>query len=352
MTDLKFYELQSNSDLRKRQELFIECFPETKDSTAGSLEHFHWKFRGTRQAWNYLASNGEDIIGGYSAILFHYRLNRETDLTSGMVCDVMTGVNARGKGVFTKLGAFSTERLLERVDFLSGFPIREEVLPGHLKIGWQVLCKLPLYVNVVRIDTKLNNIGVPKIISKTAQNIFSFIGRTFVKKTPNYVLYDTWNEFISGQESDFEVFQKTSNPWSGFRLDRNIEYIKWRLSAPNREYKIIVLYDLFNSSISDIAIVREIDKEGLRCLCVLDLMTNNTNSKLPIALKAYARDCRVDVILMMADSNSHKKFKLIKSFWFKTGKHFSWIIKSHNNELIQNIKKAQPSLFWLDCDDL
>ena len=227
MTDLKFYELQSNSDLRKRQEHFIECFPETKDSTAGSLEHFHWKFRSTRQAWNYLASNGEDIIGGYSAILFHYRLNRETDLTSGMVCDVMTGVNARGKGVFTKLGAFSTERLLERVDFLSGFPIREEVLPGHLKIGWQVLCKLPLYVNVVRIDTKLNNIGVPKIISKTAQNIFSFISRTFVKKTPNYVLYDTWNEFIGGQESDFEVFQKTSNQWSGFRLDRNIEYIKW-----------------------------------------------------------------------------------------------------------------------------
>jgi hypothetical protein len=42
---------------------------------------------------------------------------------------------------------------------VTGYPIRPEVIPGHLKVGWSIVAKLPVYVKVVRTDALLIQAG-------------------------------------------------------------------------------------------------------------------------------------------------------------------------------------------------
>src|SRR5436305_445431 len=84
-----------------------------------------------------------------------------TKTTCGMVCDVMTHSSTRGRGVFTELGRFSLKNLgSQGVGFVSGYPIRAEVLPGHLKVGWNVAFCLPLYAKVLKTNASLRRAGL------------------------------------------------------------------------------------------------------------------------------------------------------------------------------------------------
>ena len=75
-----------------------------------------------------------------------------------MVCDVMIGTAARGKGVFTNLGKYSINQLrLEAVDFTTGNPIRSEVIPGHKKVGWESPFELPMYGKFISFNSFLNS---------------------------------------------------------------------------------------------------------------------------------------------------------------------------------------------------
>jgi len=127
--------------------MFRLCFPESISAGTYLNGHYHWKFHTTdRRSYEYQAADNTKLLGYYAAIEYAYIING-VEHNVAMVCDVMTHPDARGQGVFTKIGRYSTEQLAdEGLSFSTGYPIRPEVIPGHLKVGWKALFQLPVYL--------------------------------------------------------------------------------------------------------------------------------------------------------------------------------------------------------------
>lgn len=351
--ELSFSNLDE-SQISERQELFVDCFPETSNTTASSVEHFRWKFHASKNSWNFIGVNERGLVGGYSAIRFDYLL-RNKNITVGMVCDVMTSSQARGKGVFTKLGSYATSELLKECDVLTGYPIRPEVIPGHLKVGWEIAAELPLYIKPLRLDNWLMLKGVPSVLASPL-NVFyrKLIAVTISNKNAyGFSEFKDWNNFYSKHGQAYDIFTQNTNQWSNFRLVRSAEFMKWRLSAPDRTYKIVVIHDSKFARIEEIVILREIERDGLSCLCVLDASSSvSGNSRIPATLDLLGKSSENDIVLMMCDKNSFKKLGFTRKLWFNSGKSFKWILKSKTNDIIRQLVESKPSLFWLDSDDL
>ena len=108
---ITFKNFDSNKELKAQREMFSLCFPETVGKNTEKIEHYNWKFHSfpnTPTSYEYVAYQDNQILGYYAAIPYQYKIDNEI-LTAGMVCDVMTHPNARGKGIFTKIGHHSTD---------------------------------------------------------------------------------------------------------------------------------------------------------------------------------------------------------------------------------------------------
>ena len=146
--NLKFRNFNYESHKSEQRTLFKESFPEIKNLPSASSDHYDWKHRGQIKSFQFSAILDKKLIGYYAALSYKYKFN-DNYIKAGMVCDVMTGKESRGRGVFTKLGKYSTEKLKNNsFDITTGFPIRKEVIPGHLKAGWEIAFKLPLYFKI------------------------------------------------------------------------------------------------------------------------------------------------------------------------------------------------------------
>ena len=135
--EVKLESFDYKKGLNQQRKLFTECFPENIGSPVAGNKHYLWKFQGfphIPHSYEYVALQEDNIIGYYAAIPYKYKVNKNY-VIAGMVCDVMTGVKARGKGIFTKLGKYSLEKLKNSgIGFTTGYPIRPEVIPGHKKV--------------------------------------------------------------------------------------------------------------------------------------------------------------------------------------------------------------------------
>ena len=155
---IDFRKFDSKVELEAQRELFQECFPECNDTPVISTAHYNWKFhskKGEMKSAEFTANSEEGILGYYSAIPYQYRFSGKI-VNAAMVCDVMTGVKARGKGIFTKLGIYSTDEFAKLgYDFTTGYPIRKEVIPGHIKAGWEINFELNLYGRFIKFNSFL-----------------------------------------------------------------------------------------------------------------------------------------------------------------------------------------------------
>ena len=62
-----------------------------------------------------------------------------------MVCDVMTGIKARGKGVFIDLVIILRTSFVKKVLHFQRVILLAEVIPGNKKVGWSFPFKIPMY---------------------------------------------------------------------------------------------------------------------------------------------------------------------------------------------------------------
>ena len=157
--ELSFTHFKHTENLAQQRDLFKDCFPETNGEVIQEEIHYRWKFHSfpnAVQSYEYACYSDSEMVGYYAAIPYRYKIG-EKETPIGMVCDVMTSSKHRGKGIFTKMGAYSTNELASKIPFTMGYPIRKEVIPGHLKVGWKIPFSLPLYMKFIRLNTILNS---------------------------------------------------------------------------------------------------------------------------------------------------------------------------------------------------
>lgn len=347
------------SSLDEQRALFAECFPETVDLPIIGKSHYSWKFHSFPseiKSYEFGAFDGEDLIGYYAAIPYQYVVSKK-EVSVGMVCDVMTGVKARGKGIFTKMGAYATNVLNEEnISFTTGFPIRKEVIPGHLKVGWEIMHSLPLFVKFISFKSlfKSKGIGFLYLIADFIINIYYFI-LSFSNSKLSYEISDYSNEEIDNINGLNEFLDEWVEQQE-IGLKKNSEFLKWRLGAPDKRYTISVARK--QTRIVGYAVFCDVVKENIPSTAILDVSTLKGNTGVSTTILRHigkiAKRNNKESIIMMCSTHLYNIHKMRSSGFIKTPYKFSLIVKNLNNQFSNELFKDEKNwhLTWIDSDNL
>jgi len=362
--EIQFEKFNYPTDLAEQRKLFIECFPENIGTPVENISHYVWKFqsfpaKGDKKAFEYIAKLENEIIGYYAAIPYEYYIKGKLARIA-MVCDVMTGTKARGKGVFTKLGVYSTNQCKkEGLAFSTGYPIRPEVIPGHRKAGWDFPFQIPMYGKFLKFNSFLKT-RQKQYLTPFANFIISIYNgllRLFIKKSKSIIV----ERYTAIQLSKIIGFNDFTEKWiseNQIALNKNIDFYNWRLGAPEKKYEIIVLRDDKSKEIQGYTIIRSIIKEGVPCLGILDFnllnKTRHLSKRLFWEIECSAKRLHTELILIMMLKSKAKSFKAQQTGYIKTPFAFSFIIKQFDDSFDANFLKNENnwSLMWIDSDDL
>ena len=222
----------------------------------------------------------------------------------------MTSSKYRGKGIFTKMGNYSTGELASSVPFTMGYPIRKEVIPGHLKVGWKVVLELPLHIKILKINSLLAKYKAGFLAPFV--NIFVYLVNAALSLQKSGKLkceiIDRIDEIKS---TDYDLFFSSWSKDKPNFLIKSVEFLKWRLGAPGKDYKIVVFRD--DSELVCMVITRFIVKEGVPSLAILDFMILPKHYKylgfVHNQLSEFALKGKAETILTMCSRDWAKKYK-------------------------------------------
>jgi hypothetical protein len=359
---INFRKFDFKSELAIQRALFLECFPEHSESSIISNEHYLWKFQ-SKPGWipsaEYVAIDEQkDLLGYYAAIPYQYCVNGKTT-EAAMVCDVMTGVKARGNGVFTKLGIYSTDSFKKLgFDFTTGYPIRKEVIPGHIKAGWSINHELPLYARFIKFDSFLKNkklgftVPIVNAVYWLMTSFFEFIFRFRTKAviTENYL--SSQIEEIVGLD---EFYEKWGSQLT-ISLKKSSEFLNWRLGAPQKKYHVVIARK--QTKIIGVLIAAEIRREGVPCVAILDLSVLEgeypVSNLLTYQIMQIGKRNGAELLLIMLAKKWYLKYRLFAHSFLKTPFTFYLIIKKLNDRIADEILNNENNwhLTWIDSDDL
>lgn len=354
--ELNFTHFDYTNNLHQQRELFSDCFPETNGEIIQEEVHYVWKFHSFPneiKSWEYASYIGSEMVGYYAAIPYRYKIGKK--ITSvGMVCDVMTSSNHRGKGIFTKMGSYSTSELSTEVPFTMGYPIRKEVIPGHLKVGWKIPFGLPLYMKFIRLNALLSakKIGFFAPIMNLFIFMYNFLTKTRVNK--NYI------PLLSTDIKEIEGYNSFVKEWSSSvpnSLIKDLPFSIWRYSAPERTYKFLSIRTNEGKMIGFISF-REIIKYGVPSLGILDYMVlpgyEGCHGLINHVLFDYAKKEKIEAIITMMSKKSAKEYKLCRNGFLKSPFVFNLIINNLTNEFTDDelLDENNWHLMWVDSDDL
>lgn len=351
--DIKYKNFDSKISLKEQRKLFNECFPENIGLSSSSSEHYYWKHKIYKKSFEFSAILDSELVGYYAALPYNYKSNKEA-MKVGMVCDVMTGKKSRGKGVFTKLGKYSTSKLkASGFDFTTGFPIRKEVIPGHLNAGWDIAFSLPLYVKIKSIKPILDKVklGFLYRVFDLILNIFFFPFNYNYQKKNISIYNDSIDTFFQSEEYqnlNNEIIKENS-----IYLDKSTQFMRWRFSAPKSIYKVNVVKS--NELVVGYIVSRSVKKFGFNCTGIVDIVfLKKHNNLVKSCINKLYRESLDDLMIIMCNNSLYQKYKLFYSGFFISPFKFKLIIKNLSNKFSSGFLYNEKNwhLTWIDCDDL
>jgi hypothetical protein len=359
MNDIRCDTFDNKRDsLIEQRKLFKDAFPERIGTEAANDSHYFWKFHSfpdLPHSYEYSAYYDNKMIGYYAALPYRYIINGK-EMICAMVCDVMTHSSMRGKGVFTAIGRYATDNLRKQgLQFTSGYPIRPEVIPGHLKVGWITTFQMPLYMKVLKVNAifaKLKLCFLSPVINPFIKvfSLYKFLCRSKDFESETYKADEIDN--ISGYE---DFFQKWASQQPHY-LIKSKSFLKWRLGAPAKEYRIACIRK--SGNIIAMAILAFSDVKGVPSIGIMDLMIlepHFSDTKyLFIEVEKLAKENKAEAIIGMFCKKWAKQYGLIKYGMIKTNIKFTLILKQLDSKIVfENIKnETNWNLTWLDSDNL
>lgn len=317
-------------------------------------EFWNWQFKNNfyGPAEIFLAKHKNQFVGHYAIIPQKFQFNGK-EYTAGLVVDVMTHPDYRKQGMFYAIGRFALAST--GTDFTIGYPIRGEVMPGHLKSGWEVVKKIPLYILPVNFEKIISHfISVGFVRQMAGASVRGFYKLFFSRET-NATAYEIQKvkEISSAEVNFFGCPQKNGS----IRQMKNNDYLRWRFdSNPLPNYEKFMVTEKKSGKPMAYFVLRKKNILDLSCMVMVDLLLKENNFTLLKNIMRYIRkkaraenqDC---VACMLRDdgfiSNRLKFFGMLKSPY-----HFKLII--HNNHTIDFVSmfRQEKNVFlnWADTD--
>lgn len=358
---IEYRPFEKSRDYYQQRTLFHLSFPEVQGTLAETDAHFTWKFEAYPapvRSYQYIAADADAIAGYYAAIPFTYSLDG-MPTTCGMVCDVMTHPEWRGMGIFTGIGHFATSEMkMAGVGFTTGYPIRPEVIPGHLKVGWKTVKPLPIYLRVLGVRSLLPRAFtfLTPVLDQVA-GLLQVWARTSPSGYSTEVL--SRSEFLDRHCQDDGEYATLLAQWpraQGNILLKSREFLRWRTGAPGTEYLFLTLH--YNGKMVGLAIARPVVMKGVETLALLDFMVLPEHVRGSRALheqiRAVALEHRKDVVACMCSRQSAKLYRFAASAYLRSHLAFTLIVKKLDDGIADETlySESRWNPFWLDSDDL
>lgn len=348
-------------------DLFLKAFPENVGKSAGEHSHYTWKFHSFPASPTSYEFDGfikDEMVSYYAAIPFPYKV-KDQSATAGMVCDVMTHPAHQGKGLFTQMGRYATSRMQElALDFTTGYPIRKEVIPGHIKVGWKAAFHLPLYIRPTGPNSFFKMVRLPappEIISSILRSLLGLPEKTLgilyamLYKKPTLEMHE-----LSSKNSHSQIWTRLeqfyrSRDQSLIHLNKTAAFLKWRFGAPNTKYLCLVATDQAGAW-TGVLILRPAELKGIQVFAIMDFVGLDFQSQFWLLREAVrlSRTFAVDAIVAMCSPHSYQKRRLWMHWFLPTGEKFLLIVKNLSSRFSEEVllNEKHWDLFWIDCDDL
>jgi GNAT superfamily N-acetyltransferase len=356
---IEFAEFNSTEGLSQQRELFVGAFPEHLGTPATSPEHYHWKFHGapfSPPSYEYSASEGGRMLGYYAAIPYLYQIG-EHRMVVGMVCDVMTHPDARGKGVFTELGKFALGRMeAEGLDFVTGYPIRPEVMGGHLRVGWKVAFDLPMFLRPLKANAIAKSKRMSWLAPAANVGIATYQALLAPRATTRALRSRTGSPRELLHSAGFETFLEKWSAGVTNHLVKSAAFYDWRLSAPGTQYHAFLVYR--NDAVVAAAVGREARLHGIPSFALLDVMVlkgdGNALATLYHNVDDEARRHGAEAVVTMMSRQRAREYHLIRFGYLKSPFTFKLILRPLNARAGLDRISAEEDwhLMWIDSDDL
>ena len=356
---IEFAEFECRERLPQQRELFENAFPEHLGGPTASVEHYQWKFHGlpwNPQSYEYEAVEDDRMLGYYAALPYPYEIAGRP-VTVGMVCDVMTHSQARGRGVFTELGRFALGELqATELAFVTGYPIRPEVMGGHMRVGWQVAFKLPMYIKPLRANAILSSKRLGWLAPIANAGIVA--QRVALARLPATKGYTSAGGVPSGFLGS-ESFAELVAGWAASvpnHLVKSAEFYQWRLGAPGSHYQTFLAYR--GREVVAAAIGREATLYGIPTFALLDLMVlpghEGALTTLYREIERWALRGGAEALVTMISRSRARQYRLAHSGFLRSPYAFSLIVRSVSDAMaVESLaREADWHLMWIDSDDL
>lgn len=353
------YRALAATDIASRQDLFSLAFPETTGTSVGSSAHYKWKFRdypATPPSFEYVGGSGGRLVAYYAALPYRYRIDGEFRHV-GMVCDVMTHPDWRGKGLFTAIGRHSTNALaVEGLSMVTGYPVRPEVLPGHLKVGWRVVQPLPVWVRPLGTRSLL-----PRALGWAAPAIDPVLRavQSLVRPRRGDTVRVLDRAVFLADVAESAGYADLLDRWMGSvpnALHKDAAFLRWRTGAPGSAYRFVTVER--DGRLVGTAVARVAELRGIPSVAVLDFMTDpqarDCAAGLHHGLARIARDAGCDAVAGMCSVEWARAYGYARAGYLRAPATFSLIVKKLDPGLADAVAydPGRWHVFWIDSDDL
>ena len=238
-------------------------------------------------------------------------------------------------------------RRLEKtnVKTVIGFPIRKEVLPGHLKVGWNVQFTMPIYV--CPVGNAQNKKFKHRLISALAKILRVVSSPLRISKSR--IIEIAVSELL--ENLSLLNFFSARTEQRLIQIDKSKEFLDWRLNRPGVDYKVFLCSD---KSPKSVAIVRKMDLNGFQTIAILDFCSEGAKWTRAMIrhLMGYAKDQKIDFLAISTNPTNAKRLKILQTGFVRSHKKFKVITRSIGYDL-NTFTQSDESSFrttWLDSD--
>lgn len=251
MTDQLVFRLATANDDFKIRELYKASFG--RELSAERWRVFSYQCpTGLNRTSVIEDPNTGRLVGSYGLLPIRLRLNNR-EIKASLCTSVNTHPDYQGRGLFTRLGHYALEHEREFNTPVSiGMP-NPKAYPGHMKVGWEVMCKLPF---LVKHECRLRT-----------------------HRCREAELFD---------ERFDEFFSKVAENFS-FIVMKDHRFMNWRvMHQPDRRYTKFVYEE--RTGLKGYVVLKHFDQEGYRFSHILDIQakTEDVFHELIAAAESFA----------------------------------------------------------------
>lgn len=333
-----------SADIGTIQNLLERAFSDVDSSREFSLDVLEWKYRkASGEETCFIGAIGDKPVSFYGVLARRYISGNKVK-TVGLVVDVLSVPELQGKGVFTATGKYALKHLKQtRVTSVIGFPIRPEVLPGHLKVGWEIKFKLPVYIYPIGRGEPN---GLAESISRAVLFGCNFVLSALRVRSGTRAEMLNVDDFVDN--SGVLSFYRKQNQDGSVILEKNSEFLTWRLNRPKVKYVCFILRD---AEVVACAICRVMKIKNIRTLVIVDIDAQNDNyaKQLANSIIDYAIHEKVTLISFCTNKTNMRRLGLLRLGFIRSHLHFDVITRDIDDHAF-GFTETKSRVTWLDSD--